>query len=84
MRHRLQVQSEGPHKTRLLLDEHDISHGVSDLVVRFGTGEIARAELHLMLLDTTRIDSLDTEITIPASTRNALLALGWTPPEESV
>lgn len=83
MRHRLQVETEGPGRARLLLDGRDISHGVTDLVVRLGVGEVARAELDLVLLDTTRIDSPDTEITIPVSTHEVLVALGWTPPEGS-
>ena len=83
MRHRLQVETEGPGRARLLLDGQDISHGVTDLVVRLGVGEVARAELDLVLLDTTRIDSPDTEITIPISTHEALVALGWTPPEDA-
>lgn len=66
---------------RIALDGHDVSSAVRGFRIT-AIGEVTRLELDLNVLDVTRIDSEQTEIVIPDATREALIALGWTPPVE--
>lgn len=67
---------------RIVLDGCDVSRGVRGFRVTSQCGELTRLELDLRVLDVTRLDSEETEIVIPDATRDALIALGWTPPAE--
>ncbi|MER8262723.1 hypothetical protein ABT007_00845 [Streptomyces griseus] len=56
--------------------------GVRGFTYRASMHEMPSIELDLLVHDVTRLGSKDTEILLPDSTVEALIALGWTPPEE--
>lgn len=68
---------------RVVVDGQDLSKGVRGFALRGGVGEITALELDLNLIDVTRVSSTSTEILIADEASEALIALGWTPPESS-
>jgi len=63
------------------VDGVDLSTGVRGLTVKLGVGQLPKVELDLIVLELD-LDSDDTRLIIPEATRAALVALGWTAPEE--
>ncbi|MFE2021313.1 hypothetical protein ACFW9O_25025 [Streptomyces sp. NPDC059499] len=59
----------------------DISKGVSAITWRSSLDEYPSMELELRVFDVTTLSSEDTEILIPEETAQALIAIGWTPPD---
>lgn len=76
-----EIELEGIGHGRLVIGGHDISNAVRAFVVRGGVGELPTLELDLSVHDVTRLESVEMEILVPPATRDALIALGWTPPE---
>lgn len=81
MTHRVQIEHTTPGHARVLLDGHDISHAVRAMTWEFEVDHVPQLILDLPIHDITSLDSEDTEILIPDDTREALIKLGWTPPE---
>lgn len=77
-----EIEIDGPGHGRIVLDGHDVSGAVRGFQITAGVGDITRLVLDLNVLDVTRLDSEQTEIMIPDATRDALIALGWTPPAQ--
>lgn len=66
---------------RVVIDGNDISKGVRGFSVRGGVGEVTSLELDLNLIDVTRVSSTSTEILISDGASEALIAMGWKPPD---
>lgn len=79
--HRVQIEHTTPDHARVLVDGHDISHAVRAVTWESEVGHRPRLLLDLDVYDVTSLSSQDTEIRIPDDTRDALIKLGWTPPE---
>lgn len=83
MRHHVQIDvGDRPGVHQLLIDGHDVSKAVTSLTLNLEGG--GSPELHLRLdnFDLARYDHPDTKIVLTDPTRDALIALGWTPPAE--
>lgn len=66
---------------RVVLDGHDVTNGVRGFVLRAGVDCVTELELDVVAADGATFDG-EVRLVIPESTRDALVALGWTPPEE--
>jgi hypothetical protein len=66
---------------RILVDEEDISEGVTDLNIGLEANQLPQVTL---TLDIINLDSTleGVDVIIPDATAVALKALGWTPPKE--
>lgn len=84
-RHRITIAPNTPRfgSHQLLVDGHDISNGVRSLRLSLGPGEIPSVELELGIVEIDRMESEQADLYIPDFTREALIALGWTPPAEA-
>jgi hypothetical protein len=78
---RVDIELDGSGRGRVVIGGQDISGALRGIVVRGGVGEAPRLELDLDVFDVTRLESAEMEILIPDDTRDALIALGWTPPQ---
>lgn len=63
------------------VDGVDLSDGIRGLTVRLGAGQLPQVELDLIIVD-LELEGDDSRLIIPEATRAALIALGWTAPEE--
>lgn len=79
--HSVEITTNGA-RGQVLLDGTDISNRVRGLSFDTGVGETPRVILELILIDTSRISTVDTEVLVPDATAETLIALGWTPPAE--
>lgn len=84
MTHTVQLQARVPAgASRVVVDGHDISDAVTSATLELDARS-PTPELHLKLgyceLDT--VEAAEARVVITEPTRQALLALGWTPPEE--
>jgi hypothetical protein len=70
----------GRHK--VLADGQDISHGVRSVRLSLDPGELPSVELELAVIEIDGIDVEESRLYVPDATREALIALGWTPPED--
>jgi hypothetical protein len=68
---------------RVSIDGHDISSAARSLRFDGDGGMHPRVTLDLHIHDVTTISAQGTEVLIPDSTAEALVALGWTPPAET-
>lgn len=78
--HRVEILSDGPANQRVVIDGVDISDGVTTWALGLGEDQIPRLELTMVLPDPTKAGSTGTEVTVSEAMRDALMALGWTPP----
>lgn len=80
---RAEIKLEGPTATsgHIKLDGTDVSSGVRGFVLRSEVGELTRLELDVLVLDTQQFDG-EVSVIIPDETREALIAIGWTPPDD--
>lgn len=67
---------------RVSVDGHDISSAVRSVTFDAEVGTLPRVMLDLHIHDVTTVSSPETELHIPESTAEALIALGWSPPAE--
>lgn len=65
---------------RIVLDGHDVSRGVRGFALRAEIGRVTELELELSAVDGATFDG-EVRLVIPEGTREALIALGWAPPE---
>jgi hypothetical protein len=83
--HSVQIAPGAPvaGKTRISVDGQDISTAVTRAVLELDVKN-AFPELHLELghVDVTEFGAEETRVVLIAPTRDALIALGWTPPPE--
>lgn len=70
--------SVGYHEVQV--DGHDISLGVRDLRLEIKPGHLPRVELELQVHEIHQLQFETAELIIPDGTRDALIAMGWTPP----
>lgn len=71
------------HNTVTEVDGHDVSAAVRRVTVVMAANDINTVELDLVVFDGVEIDG-KAKVALPAATRAALVALGWTPPERRV
>lgn len=64
----------------ITVDGHDLSNATRGISLRSEVGQMPEILLDLVVIETTRIDAEEVEVTIPTATAEALVALGWTPP----
>ncbi len=64
---------------RIMLDGHDVAAGVRGFVLRSEVGRMTELELDVAVVDDSQFGG-EVRVVIPDSTREALVALGWTPP----
>lgn len=69
---------------RFEVDGHDITHAVHKAALWLEPGCLPELEVELHLLESRRLEAEDAVVSVPAATREALVALGWTPPGEEV
>ena len=62
------------------LDGHDITRAVQDVNLSLSCSQVPILELGLAVYETMRFDG-EVDVLIPESVREALIQLGWTPPE---
>jgi hypothetical protein len=72
----------GPGRARIEVNGHDISNAVSGMDLRLRPGEIPELNLDLRVLDVSSVDSAEVEVFIPSQVHDALVKLGWSPPQE--
>lgn len=80
--HRLAINAPSPRAVEVHLNGQDIAHGLTGLTLTMGAGRVPQATLDLLILDVTEVQDTETRILIPDTTRDALIALGWTPPAD--
>jgi phage protein D len=76
----LQIASNKFGNYDIMLDDHDISGAIRGIDLTIHVGALPRAELDLLILEVAS-HRMAADITIPDSTRELLIQLGWTPPE---
>ncbi|MFE2140196.1 hypothetical protein ACFXA3_00250 [Streptomyces sp. NPDC059456] len=81
-RHQVEIHQDSPDRYRVLVDGVDIAQGLAGLSLRMSVGMIPRLDLDLQLIDVTQLGSIEAEVMLTRATHEALVALGWTPPEE--
>jgi hypothetical protein len=85
-RHRVEITPDWPPGNgSVLIDGHDIANAVREarVVVVVPAGEAPRVELELGVVNITPLGATEAEVYISPETRDALIALGWTPPPEN-
>ncbi|MET9999843.1 hypothetical protein ABZ069_23215 [Streptomyces microflavus] len=83
MRHHVEITMGESSMGSIRVGGVDISDGVQSIAWRAARDECPSMELDLLIFDVTTISSKDTEILLPDETVKTLIALGWTPPEDS-
>jgi hypothetical protein len=82
--HKLSI-SGPPHSPAVHLDGHNLSRALRALSIRFEAGHLPKVEAELAIceIDVASMGVRDSEIVISMSdaVREALIELGWTPPE---
>lgn len=68
--------------TSIIIDGADLTNACRALTLRSQVGHITTLTLDLLLLEGIEVDG-ETITVIPTATRDALIALGWTPPGEA-
>lgn len=65
------------------VDGVDISHALTGLTITAGAGEGPTATLDLAIHEESghHVTATDVRLRVPDDTRDALVALGWTPPD---
>lgn len=70
-----------PGNGSIVVDGHDLSNITRGFTFTASVDEMPRLTVHLDLVDV--IADGEVRCDVPPETREALIALGWTPPEES-
>ncbi|MGW8703502.1 hypothetical protein ACWGOK_42475 [Streptomyces eurythermus] len=80
-RHNVEISVEGS-RGQVLIDGHDIARCVTNLTFTAGIGQdVPTLTLDLNLIDVTRLGSPETEVLLGQGAEEALVRLGWTPPQ---
>ena len=80
-RHQVEISTEGT-RGQVLIDGHDIAHGVSGLTFTAGIDQaVPTLCLDLVLIDVTKLRSTEAEVLLGYGVADTLVRLGWTPPE---
>ncbi|MBX6387325.1 MAG: hypothetical protein IRZ07_30835 [Microbispora sp.] len=70
-----------PHAGAVRVDDIDISNAVYAVTVRAAATEVPTVTLDLRLPEI--LLATEAEVRLPDATRDALIALGWTPPADT-
>lgn len=65
---------------QILVNGVDIADACVGYTLRAHVGEMPHLEVDMIVLHPAEVDG-DAEVTVPPDTVEALIALGWTPPE---
>lgn len=74
------TRKAGVYGAQVLLDGTDIANGIDGLTVTMHAGQPANVELSIPIVDITEIQDTEARVYISPASREALTALGWTPP----
>lgn len=80
--HKLAITQLDPTGYSITVDGHDISTALTEISVAMRAGQHTEATLNLRYIDVTEVQDTETRILVPGETRDALVALGWTPPAD--
>ncbi|MCM2580458.1 hypothetical protein [Streptomyces meridianus] len=81
--HRIAIEGDGlPGSTNVLLDGRDIGRGLTGLTLTLAHDRVPHVELDLVVVDATRVGSVEAEVVLGSGVADTLVALGWTPPAE--
>ncbi|MFC4034554.1 hypothetical protein ACFO3J_24200 [Streptomyces polygonati] len=81
--HKVSVQGTGPFHHRVIVDGVDLSRGLTGLSLRIGIGSVPELTLDVQLIDISELKDIEAKVLIAPATHDALVTLGWTPPEET-
>jgi hypothetical protein len=80
---RIEISGTGlPGGTAVRLDGQDIINAVRGLKLALGVGQLPELELDVVIRDAVELELQDVQVYLPNSTRELLVRLGWTPPDE--
>lgn len=84
MNERKLTLSAGPYDAKVELDGHDLSRALQGVTIRCEAGHRPSVDLELKVdaIEVTQLAVRDPQIllSMPDEAREALIALGWTPP----
>lgn len=80
MRVRLHVGYNGSSLHKIILNDEDVSDGFNYCCIEMRAGHIATMTLDAPIIDHGWVGG-EAEVQIMPATREALIALGWTPPD---
>lgn len=69
---------------QVIVDGVDLTNAVRAITWRTAVDERPSMDVELRIFDVTTVSSKDTEMLLPNETIEALIALGWTPPDVTV
>lgn len=81
-KHTLNIRKLDTYGHEVILDGADIANGIDGLTITMHAGQPTSVELSIPIIDVTEVQDAETRILVPDATRDALIALGWTPPTE--
>lgn len=76
----ISISNMRPSIAKIEIDGVDISNAIRSFTLTHGYGQHPVLELELALIDVTTLDAPEAEYLLTSATRDALLAMGWTPP----
>lgn len=79
---RVHLEVDGAGMGTLTVDGHSLGNAVQATSIHSRAGHATRVELELLATDVSTQCEPE-QILIPEETREALIALGWTPPQET-
>jgi hypothetical protein len=80
-RRQVEIQQHGPCGYRVLVDGTDIARHLDSLTFSVQTGLPPTLRLEIGMVDVTTLGSVETEVVLAAGAHEALVALGWMPPD---
>lgn len=80
---KLEISGSGlPGGTEIRLDGQDIVNAVRGVSLTMGVDQSPTLELDISHVEVTRLELEDVEVTLPTATRELLIDMGWTPPQD--
>lgn len=81
--HKVSIIGDGPLSHRVIVDGVDLSHGLSGLSLMMNAGHVPELALDVRLIEVTELKDVEAKVILHPGTHEVLVALGWTPPEET-
>lgn len=81
---KLEITGTGlPGGTVIRLDGHDITQVMRELTLNVGAGVVPSLDLTIPVFEGMRLGLEEVQVYLPDETRELLVRIGWTPPEEA-